>query len=221
MAVSPYCLLTIIRVPCRSVGSSHHLIECASLSMLTAVPIPSRCRLTNGAAAPITLPANRPAHRVGGRGGGCAWMSSDVMRSIPLICDSRGHSPLSSMPASSNHLIHLITFLSSPRPLSLALSCLLALNNPPPPGVGGADGRTICDCGRGVDLLASHHAVPLSRSRSLATAAAPCHRLPMLLLPFHLPPASSSSVPPIESIPPRRHHHASTPVLIPVNRSPP
>lgn len=99
-------------------------------------------------------------------------MSSDVMRSIPLICDSRGHSPLSSMPASSNHLIHLITFLSSPRPLSLALSCLLALNNPPPPGVGGADGRTICDCWRGVDLLASHHAVPFSRSCSFATAAA-------------------------------------------------
>lgn len=88
------------------------------------------------------------------------------------------------LPVGSSH--HLIPSLSSPRPLSLALSCLLALNNPPPPGVGGAGERTICDCGRGVDLLAFYHAVPLSRCRSFATAAPSsvsssspprCHRL--------------------------------------------
>lgn len=71
---------------------------------------------------------------------------------------------------SSHPSHHLIPSLSSPLPLSPALFYLLALNNPPPPGVGGADEQTVCDCGRGVDLLASRHATPLSRSRSLATA---------------------------------------------------
>lgn len=61
---------------------------------------------------------------------------------------------------SSHHLIQCLSF--PPCPLSPALSCLLALNNPPPPGVGGADGMMACDCGRGVDLLASHHAMPLT-----------------------------------------------------------
>lgn len=49
-------------------------------------------------------------------------------------------------PVGSSH--HLIPFLSSPIPLSPAPSYLLALNTPPPPGVGGADGRAVCDCGR-------------------------------------------------------------------------
>lgn len=93
-----------------------------------------------------------------------------------------------------------IIFSISPCPLSPAPSCLLALNNPPPPGVGGADGRAICDCVRGAGLLASHHVVPLSRSS---------------LVRYCRPNAMMSSPPPrhghdvigrlvIEPIPPRR-----------------
>ena len=140
-------------------------------------------------------------------------MSSDVMRSIPWYAIVVGHSPYRACPLSSHHLI---PFLSSPIPLSPAISCLLALNNPSPPGVGGADGRAICGCGRGVDLIASHHAVPLSRSRSFATAAAPSSVAsssspsPMSSPPFlstrllrHRPRRPSSRYPPR-----RRRHHA-------------
>ena len=91
-------------------------------------------------------------------------MSSDVMRSIPWICDSHGHSPHRACPLlpiiSPISSSHSISF--SPRPLSPAPSCPLALNNPPPPGVGGADGRTVCDCWLGSYLLASNHTVPLT-----------------------------------------------------------
>lgn len=64
---------------------SAHLIissRCASLlALLTASSHLIRVWSADGADTP-SLPANRPAHRVGGRGG-CAWMSSDVMRPIP------------------------------------------------------------------------------------------------------------------------------------------
>ena len=78
--------------------------------------------------------------------------------------DSRRHSPYRACPpiiSSSHHL----SFLAPP-PLSPALSCLLALNNPPPPGVGGADERAVCGCGRDGGLLAS----VLCSCRSLACA---------------------------------------------------
>lgn len=70
------------------------------------------------------------------------------------------------MIASHHPIISFISspFFLSPCPIFPAPSCLLALNNPPPPGVGGVDGRAICDCVRGAGLLASHHVVPLSRS---------------------------------------------------------
>lgn len=54
------------------------------------------------------------------------------------------------------------------RPLSPVLVNLLALNNPPPPGVGGAGVLSICGCGRGGGLPACFLIVPLSRSRSFA-----------------------------------------------------
>ena len=56
-------------------------------------------------------------------------------------------------------------------PLSSALSDLLAWIIPPPPGVGCASVYLICGCGRGGGLPACFLAVPLSRSRSFATAA--------------------------------------------------
>ena len=106
-------------------------------SLLTAIPIPSRGRYADGVAVPITLrPTPRPLCRGTGRTCldfiGCHTLDT-------VIYDSGGAFALSSLPAviSSSH--HLIPFPSSPYPLSPALSCLLASNNPPPPGVGDAD----------------------------------------------------------------------------------
>lgn len=64
------------------VGSSHHLIEYVSLSHAYRRPIPSRCRLADGVVVPITprFPPRSSCRRTGRE---CAWMSSDVMRSIP------------------------------------------------------------------------------------------------------------------------------------------
>lgn len=66
-----------------AVGSSHHLIENASPS--TCLPLSPSHHGVGLRTEPLlpSLPASRPARRVGERGGGCAWMSSDVMRSIP------------------------------------------------------------------------------------------------------------------------------------------
>lgn len=167
------------------VGSSHHLIEYATLSLLTAAPIPSRCRLANGAATPIAprFPPRPACRRTDRR------MCLDVIGCHAvntMICDSRLVFALSCCLPHVLIYHHLIQFLFSPCPLSPALSCLLALNNPPPPGVGGANERTVCDCGRSVDLLACHRPVPLPRSRSFATVSVPssvaspsplrCHR---------------------------------------------
>lgn len=72
------------------------------------------------------------------------------------------------MPA--NHLILCLSF--PPCPLSRVLSCLLALNNPPPRAWEAPTNKrsAIAD---GVSILpASRHAVPLSHYRSFATAAA-------------------------------------------------
>lgn len=151
------CLLTIVRVP--YTARSVHLIISSNTPrpLLTAAPIPSRCRLANGAAVSIAprFPPH-PSCRLTGRECllGCLAVNS-------VIAIVGWHSPYRACLPSSHHLIQ---FLSSPCPLSPAPSCLLALNNPPPPGVGGADGIAVCTCGRGVNLLASHHAVPLSRS---------------------------------------------------------
>ena len=58
----------------------------------------------------------------------------------------------------------------SPVPLMWVLSCLRVSINPPPPGVGCANGRTVCDCGRDDDLLASYRVVSLSHCvRSLSS----------------------------------------------------
>lgn len=67
---SPYCLLTVIRVPCRPVGSSHHLIEMRLA--LPCLPPPNSitviCLLTDGIAAPITpRQSPRPSCRRTGR----------------------------------------------------------------------------------------------------------------------------------------------------------
>lgn len=99
----------------RRLISSSHRIHLA----LTAYrrPAQSRYRLTNGVA-----PASRPAHRVGERGGGCAWMSSGAMRSIPVIYDSRWRSPHRAC-----LLLPIISSISSSHPLSF-------LAPPPLPG---------------------------------------------------------------------------------------
>lgn len=110
-----------------------------------------------------------------------------------LIDDSGGGiHPIEHACFSSSH--HLILFFSSPIPLLPALSCLLALNNPSPPGVGGADGIAVCGCWCCVDLLASHHAMPLSRSRSFATAAAPVIGRLVMVPPMSSPPFHPPSV---------------------------
>ena len=63
-------------------------------------------------------------------------------------------------------------FSLSPFPLPSTLLCLRVSINPPPPGVGCANGRTICCCGRNVDLLAF-----IVSCRSLACARSLLSRL--------------------------------------------
>ena len=120
------------------------------------------------------------------------------------------------MIASHHPIISFISspFFLSPCPLFPAPSCLLALNNPPPPGVGGADGRAICDCVREAGLLASHHVVPLSRSSLVRY----CRPHAMMSSP---PPRHRADTAPV-------YHHASVlascvcPFLIPCpHRFPP
>lgn len=48
----------------------------------------------------------------------------------------------------------LFPFPFRPTPLMRVLSCLRVSISPPPPGVGCANGRTICGCGRDGGLLA-------------------------------------------------------------------
>lgn len=97
---------------------------------------------------------------------------------MKIVCDECGMRLLSVLPLlcfapfNRTALLHS-HFYSSPCPLSPVLSCLLALNNPPPPGVGGAGGsgdlrRRACG------LLAC---VLISSCRSLACARSLLSRL--------------------------------------------
>ena len=67
-------------------------------------------------------------------------------------------SPVSPLP--HHHLrpagrgLCLVIFFLSPCPLLRVLPCLRVSISPPPPGVGCANGRTICGCGRDGGLLA-------------------------------------------------------------------
>lgn len=87
----------------------------------------------------------RPAPRVDGRGEFFA----------PLLARLYSDSiPLTALAASSSRCGGSGDFSLSPFPLMLVLSCLRTSISPPPPGVGCANGRTICGCGRDGGLLA-------------------------------------------------------------------
>ena len=75
----------VVRVSLSVRPSAHLLIISSNTPRLPLAyrrPIQSRGRFADGIAAALSRPAPRPAHHVEKRGGG-AWMSSDVMRSIP------------------------------------------------------------------------------------------------------------------------------------------
>ena len=164
-----YCLLTVIRVPYaarRLISSSHHLIEYASPSpAYRSHPIPSRCRLANGAAVSIAprFPP-RPSCRLTGRECllGCRAVNS-------VIAIVGWHSPYRACPPSSHHLIQS---LSSPCPLSPVPSCLLALNNPPAPGRG----RRRRNSGLRLRVLRRFACFPLCRAAHSLTLVRYCRR---------------------------------------------